>query len=391
MSAITREEVDEVRNVLNTRIDTMQTNLGEIVDQVKQDIADLRGKVIEELQKPDSWVNTNIANYVTQHSTTTLGPINVQIEQIAADLQKLERAYIGTRSGGSGNGWNIKDPKSRGTIRFLGDQKDDVKVFTTWRKHAIIYLEKFVPNIGKWLMEIIGPKAKEEGYDEVSSLTWYGITGYEEVKDTLHYFLFEHLQDAAADLVESCGTNGVEMWKMICSYYEPASMATHANIHAQVYEMSRRKAKNSAEMHGLLRELERRLTKLSSIDGKIQPEAKASILYNMLDDATQKIVCDANMNGNWDYMRQKVIREGSEFRERAILKHSKTVPMDLDALGRADQDQVEPGAGGGEVNVVHNPNIICYLCKEKGHIARNCPHNTGQQAKGDQRAKGTGK
>ena len=237
-----------------------------------------------------------------------------------------------------------------------------------------------------------GPRSQEEDYDEVTSLTWYDITlSYEDVKDILHYFLFEHLQDAAADLVESCGTDGVEMWKMINSYYEPASHATHANIHAQVYEMSRRKAKNSAEMHGLLRELEKRLTRLSSINGTIQPEAKASILYNMLDDATQKIVCDANKNGDWDYMRQKVIREGSEFRERAILKHSKTVPMDLDALGRADQDQSEPGAGGGEVNAVHNPNIICYLCKEKGHIARNCPHNTGQQGKGDQRTKGLSK
>jgi len=42
---------------------------------------------------------------------------------------------------------------------------------------------------------------------------------YLMVEDIMHYFLFEHLTDAAADLVDSCGTEGISMWKLLNEYY----------------------------------------------------------------------------------------------------------------------------------------------------------------------------
>ncbi len=66
------------------------------------------------------------------------------------------------------------------------------------------------------------------------------------------------------------------------------------------------------------------------------------------------------------------VREGCEAREKKISANSPR-PMDVDAMNEVDVVS-PPSSPEGSVDAVHNPNITCYLCREKGHIARNCPH-----------------
>ncbi len=368
------ERVAEVTAHADTLIDLGAEHLTKTHEEIKHEFGVMRARFGDKLLEPGQTVQAAIE---TSH--------NQMVEKVTAceqEIIKLRQELQQDQRRGGSHRWDIKDPKARGTVKFAGNQKDDVKVFTQWRKHAVIYLEKFIPGLGKFLEELVVQKKIDE-YTIPNMVAKYDFEmNFDELEDALHYFLFEHLTDAAADLVESCGTDGFAMWRAINGYYEPSSHATHANIHAAVYEMSRRKAKTAAEMHGLLREFEKRLQKLTQVGGTISDIAKASIIYNMMDDVTQKTICDAGKNDDFDFMRLKIIREGSESREKAILKHSKAVPMELDALGQAD----EAGADGGDLNVVINPNITCFICKEKGHIARQCPHNDGKG--GDARTPG---
>ncbi len=361
-----RESLNERITAVDKRIDTGGENLASVHEEIKKAFEELRNQI----SQPGNVVHSSI-----------LGIVSSASEPLMTRIHQCEQEILRARGYTAGPKWNIKDPKARGTVKFGGEQKDDVKVFVQWRKHAVIYLEKFVPHFGKFLSEMTALATMDEV--EISNIIAKNdlpLT-FEEIQDTLHYFLFEHLTDAAADLVESCGLDGCDMWRTINAYYEPTSHSTHANIHAAVYEMSRRKAKTPGEMHGLFRELEKRLQKLKQIDGDITEIAKASIVYNMMDDATQKLVCDAGKNADFEFMRKKIIREGSEAREKTILKHAKTVPMELDSLEAADEDVPECRPCGAEINAVVNPNIVCFVCKEKGHIARNCPHNDGKTSR----------
>ncbi len=364
----------------------------------------------EGLQKYEQMITTQFIEMSTKFEKAISQPGDVvhnAIQAIVRDAhdQLLNRMVelekkIEKKPEKSEHRWNIKDPKARGTVKFSGDKKDDVRAFTQWRKHAVIYLEKFVPNLGKFLTAYTAAKTGEV-FDVAQELFNLDIDlNYAELDDIMHYFLFEHLTDSAADLVESCGDKGFAMWKMINQYYEPQSQSTHANIHAAVYEMARKKAKIPGEMHGLLREFEKRLVKLEQIKGTISDIAKASIVYNMMDDATQKTICDGGHNDDFEYMRLKIIREGCESRERSIVKNNKATPMEIDSLeGRDVPDPFLCEPTIGEVNAVTNPNIVCFICKEKGHIARQCPHNEGKNrmsnhSKGDDwwyAAKGGGK
>jgi hypothetical protein len=364
----------------------------------------------EGLQKYEQMITTQFIEMSTKFEKAISQPGDVvhnAIQAIVRDAhdQLLNRMVelekkIEKKPEKSEHRWNIKDPKARGTVKFSGDKKDDVRAFTQWRKHAVIYLEKFVPNLGKFLTAYTAAKTGEV-FDVAQELFNLDIDlNYAELDDIMHYFLFEHLTDSAADLVESCGDKGFAMWKMINQYYEPQSQSTHANIHAAVYEMARKKAKTPGEMHGLLREFEKRLVKLEQIKGTISDIAKASIVYNMMDDATQKTICDGGHNDDFEYMRLKIIREGCESRERSIVKNNKATPMEIDSLeGRDVPDPFLCEPTIGEVNAVTNPNIVCFICKEKGHIARQCPHNEGKNrmsnhSKGDDwwyAAKGGGK
>ena len=364
----------------------------------------------EGLQKYEQMITTQFIEMSTKFEKAISQPGDVvhnAIQAIVRDAhdQLLNRMVelekkIEKKPEKSEHRWNIKDPKARGTVKFSGDKKDDVRAFTQWRKHAVIYLEKVVPNLGKFLTAYTAAKAGEV-FDVAQELFNLDIDlNYAELDDIMHYFLFEHLTDSAADLVESCGDKGFAMWKMINQYYEPQSQSTHANIHAAVYEMARKKAKTPGEMHGLLREFEKRLVKLEQIKGTISDIAKASIVYNMMDDATQKTICDGGHNDDFEYMRLKIIREGCESRERSIVKNNKATPMEIDSLeGRDVPDPFLCEPTIGEVNAVTNPNIVCFICKEKGHIARQCPHNEGKNrmsnhSKGDDwwyAAKGGGK
>jgi hypothetical protein len=46
---------------------------------------------------------------------------------------------------------------------------------------------------------------------------------------------------------------------------------------------------------------------------------------------------------------------------------------------------VQKGGTGKPVpNKVHNPDIVCHTCQQKGHIARNCPSSASRQGSGKQ-------
>ncbi len=287
--------------------------------------------------------------------------------------------------------WDIRDPKMRGTSKFAGDKKEDVKVFTQWRKAAYLYLDKFMPKVSSILKELRRDKADVLGYDTIrDSIHTEGHPStleFEYVNESLYHFLSEHLTDTAADLVEPCGENGFEVWRILHEFYEPLTDATSGTVYAQVYALAGKKAKNASELYSLLRLLEARIKKLKDIGGKIEETAKASILYNMVDDTTARATRDSSKTGDFEWMRVKIIREGCELRERSML--SKATPMDLDAMKEKEQEAEKNPEE--QINAVINPNIVCFICKEKGHPARLCPHNDGNGNDGKGKGKGQGK
>jgi len=65
-----------------------------------------------------------------------------------------------------------------------------------------------------------------------------------------------------------------------------------------------------------------------------------------------------------------------------------------EVLSELHQLEVKPG-GGTSVSTTNegkkNPNIMCFTCKEKGHISRNCPKKPTTEGGGNGGGKGGGK
>ena len=234
--AATMQALEELGATLNERINALGLRMNATDEgllnydqKIKTEFTTLRTQFEKAISEPGDVVHNAIQAIVRDAHDQLLGRL-VELEK---EIKKK-----------SEHRWNIKDPKSRGTVKFSGDKKDDVRAFTQWRKHAVIYLEKFVPGFGKFLAAYTAAKTGEV-FDIQQALFDADIDyNYAELDDILHYFLFEHLTDSAADLVESCGEKGFDMWKMINQYYEPQSQSTHANIHAAVYEMARKKGED---------------------------------------------------------------------------------------------------------------------------------------------------
>ena len=378
MAFATEQALDDLSQRLDARIDLGAQNLANHIREIKTQL--------ENLLDPNTGL-PGVADFVEK----TVQGLNAKVYTDLTLVHNRVRELETKQQSQNLVKWDIRDPKMRGTSKFAGDKKEDVKVFTQWRKAAYLYLDKFMPKVSSILKELRRDKADVLGYDTIrDSIHTEGHPStleFEYVNESLYHFLSEHLTDTAADLVEPCGENGFEVWRILHEFYEPLTDATSGTVYAQVYALAGKKAKNASELYSLLRLLEARIKKLKDIGGKIEETAKASILYNMMDDTTARATRDSSKTGDFEWMRVKIIREGCELRERSML--SKATPMDLDAMKEKEQEAEKNPEE--QINAVINPNIVCFICKEKGHPARLCPHNDGNGNDGKGKGKGQGK
>ncbi len=378
MAFATEQALDDLSKRLDARIDLGAQNLADQIREIRTHI--------ENLLDPNTGL-PGVADFVGK----TVEGLNAKVYSDLTLVHNRVRELETKQQSQNLVKWDIRDPKMRGTSKFAGDKKEDVKVFTQWRKAAYLYLDKFMPKVSSILKELRRDKADVLGYDTIrDSIHTEGHPStleFEYVNESLYHFLSEHLTDTAADLVEPCGENGFEVWRILHEFYEPLTDATSGTVYAQVYALAGKKAKNASELYSLLRLLEARIKKLKDIGGKIEETAKASILYNMMDDTTARATRDSSKTGDFEWMRVKIIREGCELRERSML--SKATPMDLDAMKEKEQEAEKNPEE--QINAVINPNIVCFICKEKGHPARLCPHNDGNGNDGKGKGKGQGK
>ena len=306
--------------------------------------------------------------------------------------QKMDRelAMLETKlsaGGGTGGGrWCTHDPRMRGATKFAGD-KEEVKVFTDWKRAANNYLDKFSPKLSALLRRcerarwpLADPSAglsEDEVFQVgVAECGMDKDTQKEEVEKALYSFLTEHLTDTAAEIVEPGGANAFEMWRLLHEFYEPITDATVGTVYAAVCAMAGKKAKDTATAYALLLEFDKRLARLTKVGGKITIEVKASILYNMLDDSAQKAARDTGITGDYERLRLRIIRDGCEHREKAALKAGNIDGMEERTCENSDLHNAPEGgldAFGRKIN----PDIVCYICKEKGHPSFMCPKNQG--------------
>ena len=106
--------------------------------------------------------------------------------------------------------------------------------------------------------------------------------------------------------------------------------------------MAGRKAKGPAELHALIREFERRVTRLVEAGGSIHDAAKASTIYNMMDDSAPKAARTQGYTGNYERLRITAVREGCEAREQAQNKRGPTKAVLSNAMPSAQNMQIPP-------------------------------------------------
>ena len=190
------QKVTHLEGQLNLRTGTIEQNVNEVKMTVNAQLP-------EEVKKAmDTHMTTVVQTIMNQVS----GIVAAQLQQIRGELEEAKKDR-----GKKTETWNIKDPKQRGTTKFAGDKKENVRNFTTWRKSALIYMEKFKPGITAFLNEQARLNEGDDdfvGEDVELVLKKYNFTNEEtlsNIQDFVHYFLFEHLTDTAAEVIEGEG------------------------------------------------------------------------------------------------------------------------------------------------------------------------------------------
>ena len=292
LGAIFQAQVQAAVSPLATKVEEHQRN----VEKFKQDI--IQGD-IEVLTSIDTEVKQEV-NAVTEamkgmkriveslqdkikadetHLNEAIGGLHHAVEELERKAEEWgsRQSYAGDPGSGNKTKWDMNDPKMRGTDKFAGDKKQDVKVFKDWKKKALIYVDKFFPALSKVLKKCERAEwplpdpakglhtAEAVFYEHASECGMSTNITMEEINQAVHGFLNEHLTDDAADVVEEAGPDCFKMWRLLHEYYEPQTVATVGTMHAAVSMMAGRKAKNAAECYELLLEFDRRHKKLINV------------------------------------------------------------------------------------------------------------------------------
>jgi len=114
------------------RIDVNAANIASLQGELSAQIEGIRAQMAAD--------GMQVTGMIQDAATFPIARVQENINQV---WQRLEQMKEEKRFGS----WNIKDPKMRGTAKFAGEKKDDVKAFVQWKKSAYIYLDKFVPNL----------------------------------------------------------------------------------------------------------------------------------------------------------------------------------------------------------------------------------------------------
>ena len=154
----TRREITELREATKRETLELQNSTNRKFDSANTDLSNIHAAINKEFETIKSVIDQNKIGASHEVQATAEQILN-QVQQAEEELNKMA---LGDGGGREQHRWNIKDPKARGTLKFAGDAKDDVKVFVQWRKHAVIYLEKFYPKIGKLLEDVVAEKMIDE-------------------------------------------------------------------------------------------------------------------------------------------------------------------------------------------------------------------------------------
>ena len=90
--------------------EAVQTNLVNVTELINQTSGGIQARVAQ------SW-----SEAVSPGGT--IFQINAKLDHLDKELSALKANNMASR------GWNIKDPKMRGTSKYAGDKKDDVRAF----------------------------------------------------------------------------------------------------------------------------------------------------------------------------------------------------------------------------------------------------------------------
>ena len=283
---------------------------------------------------------------------------------------------------------------------------DKVEEWRRWRTKLLSYLDIVTPGMKKFLEEIQNldgsTLAKKIPEDEEQWDTWiktkeaeYGHAWIGADRNIVYRVLQELTTGQALKVVESIPhENGYRAWKELNLNFEPMLAGRQGQALNELQDVTRYRAKDPNETRRLVTELVSKIKVAEEITGeKISDLHARTLLLGLLDETTRQHTTSLHGTGTFIKFKIAVLEFVNNVSSGTGVK-TKATPMELGAVRHGHEHVAVPEESSSEdeksvktngeeyyneyVNAIKGgPNVRCYSCGGKGHIAKNCPRPSG--------------
>ena len=395
-------------NTMTARFSSVEEAVKETIEKGKEantKLEFLNGKAIviesnvDEISNSYRTLEENLGNHhITVASDITAAMRNVdslvgEARRVEGVLKEADRCFQnlnervskfesdgGTKGKYSAGRGGLVDPKLISVPKYSGPNH---KEFIDWMDLFDEMTNTYFPGA----MEILTVTRKlkssitEDIFNDIKSqverrlgrsLRW----SYHQLKHGLGVYMLTKLGDNSKAKLTAEGApdkNGVEMHRLLRQRYDKVTADAEAMMMSKIKRMGAHQAKNLEDLRDKLAVLQAKVADYRKRLGK-EPteELLGSVLTTILEpQARREFVHITGILGDYEAMKDKI----------TALADGSSSAMDIGLVDH-DAERTRDGPGYGaptmsselsEVKKPVNPNIQCWHCNEKGHIARDCP------------------
>ena len=188
----------------------------------------------------------------------------------------------------------------------------------------------------------------------------------------LYFVLIMQTKGEPLDIVVNAGNGeGLEAWRLLCLRYEPRVHSRQAGMLLEILSWD-----FSGDTMLRIEAMERRITEYEKGGDVLSDAIRIGIVMKNLPDGNvkQHLIMNSERLSQWTTFREEVYN--IKRAQNAAQFGAGAVPMDVGALNLQQQQQ-------------HQKEVVCPVCKKKGHYAKDCWHkDKGKSGKSGHGGKG---